>query len=290
MARSDPGLLPSKSDSDRRQGPRQRTTRCGTAAGLLRPAQGGARAACTGAGRLSTKDNVTGATSYDRYPLKIADAGAISLGASQALGAYAAGLPPLWPPLWPTCGITSVRAGGSFMSHLYGVLGVSPKANRAAVKSAFRSLAKTCHPDMQGGDELRFKEVADAYATLVNPARRAAYDAQCAFARTHARRRMAARGWHHGRDLRADSRLRGGGGRLAAGRLSQPPIASRGGPQEGASAASPGLLRTGVVGKPHLPPGRSDGLQRPTCGPRLAQRWGRACGRPALIERARSTS
>lgn len=78
------------------------------------------------------------------------------------------------------------------MSHLYGVLGVSPKADRAAVKSAFRSLAKACHPDMQGGDELRFKEVADAYATLVNPARRAAYDDQCAFARTDARRRMAA--------------------------------------------------------------------------------------------------
>ena len=33
------------------------------------------------------------------------------------------------------------------------------------------------------------KEIANAYATLVNPARRAAYDAQCALARAHARRR-----------------------------------------------------------------------------------------------------
>jgi curved DNA-binding protein CbpA len=78
------------------------------------------------------------------------------------------------------------------MSHLYGVLGVAPTADRIAVKSAFRSLAKMCHPDMQGGDELRFKEIAHAYTTLVNPGRRAAYDAQCATVRAGARRRMAA--------------------------------------------------------------------------------------------------
>jgi curved DNA-binding protein CbpA len=77
------------------------------------------------------------------------------------------------------------------MSHLYGVLGVSPQSDRAAVKAAYRSLAKTCHPDIQGGDERRFKEIADAYAVLVSPARRAAYDTQCALARSYARRRMA---------------------------------------------------------------------------------------------------
>jgi curved DNA-binding protein CbpA len=77
------------------------------------------------------------------------------------------------------------------MSQLYGVLGVSPKADRATVKTAFRRLAKTCHPDVQGGDEPRFKEIANAYAVLANPARRAAYDAQCAGARLRARRRMA---------------------------------------------------------------------------------------------------
>ena len=77
------------------------------------------------------------------------------------------------------------------MSRLYGVLGVSPKADRAAVKSAFWGLAKACHPDVRGGDEPRFKEIANAYAVLANPARRAAYDAQCALARTRVRRRMA---------------------------------------------------------------------------------------------------
>jgi DnaJ-class molecular chaperone len=77
------------------------------------------------------------------------------------------------------------------MSQLYGILGVAPKADRATVKAAFRRLAKTCHPDMQGGDERRFKEIANAYAVLANPARRAAYDAHCAAARLRARRRMA---------------------------------------------------------------------------------------------------
>jgi DnaJ-class molecular chaperone len=77
------------------------------------------------------------------------------------------------------------------MPHLYGVLGIATNANRAEVKSAFRSLAKSCHPDVQGGNELRFKEISHAYSTLVHPARRAVYDAQCAQARAGARRRLA---------------------------------------------------------------------------------------------------
>jgi curved DNA-binding protein CbpA len=76
------------------------------------------------------------------------------------------------------------------MSHLYRVLGVSPQADRAAVKAAFRTLAKACHPDVQGGDEQRFKEIADAYAILVDPAQRAAYDTRCALVRARTRRRM----------------------------------------------------------------------------------------------------
>jgi DnaJ-class molecular chaperone len=77
------------------------------------------------------------------------------------------------------------------MPHLYGVLGVAVDADGAQVKSAFRALAKTCHPDVTKGSEARFVEISSAYATLVNPARRAAYDAQCAQVRAHARRRLA---------------------------------------------------------------------------------------------------
>jgi curved DNA-binding protein CbpA len=78
------------------------------------------------------------------------------------------------------------------MPYFYSVLGIAPDADRAQVKMAFWSLAKTCHPDLRGGDEGRFKEIGLAYATLVDPARRAAYDAQYAQVRAGARRRLAA--------------------------------------------------------------------------------------------------
>lgn len=77
------------------------------------------------------------------------------------------------------------------MPQFYGVLGVAPDADSAQVKCAFRSLAKTCHPDLQGGDATRFREIWLAYTTLADPALRAAYDAQCAQLRAGARRRMA---------------------------------------------------------------------------------------------------
>jgi curved DNA-binding protein len=80
---------------------------------------------------------------------------------------------------------------GNEMPHLYGVLGIATDADKAQVKIAFRNLAKTCHPDRQGGDESRFKEINQAYSTLINPSKRAAYDARCAQARAYARRRFA---------------------------------------------------------------------------------------------------
>jgi DnaJ-class molecular chaperone len=78
------------------------------------------------------------------------------------------------------------------MPHFYGVLGVAANADYTQVKTAFRNLAKSCHPDLRGGDERRFKEVSLAYATLTDPIRRAAYDAQFARVRAGARRRLAA--------------------------------------------------------------------------------------------------
>ncbi|MBO0765982.1 MAG: J domain-containing protein [Hyphomicrobiaceae bacterium] len=78
------------------------------------------------------------------------------------------------------------------MPYFYGELGIASDADKAQVKIAFRTLAKTCHPDVEGGDEVRFKEINQAYATLINPSRRAAYDAQCARALACGRRRFAA--------------------------------------------------------------------------------------------------
>ena len=64
------------------------------------------------------------------------------------------------------------------MSHLYGVLGIPKNADNGQVKAAYRTLAKVCHPDRPGGSERRFREISLAYATLGNPVRRAAYDAE----------------------------------------------------------------------------------------------------------------
>ena len=51
----------------------------------------------------------------------------------------------------------------------YEVLGVSKDADDAAIKKAYRALAKKYHPDMNPGDaeaEKKFKEASEAYAVL----------------------------------------------------------------------------------------------------------------------------
>ena len=51
----------------------------------------------------------------------------------------------------------------------YEVLGVDKGADDAAIKSAYRKLAKQYHPDLHPGDkeaEAKFKEVNEAYSIL----------------------------------------------------------------------------------------------------------------------------
>lgn len=59
----------------------------------------------------------------------------------------------------------------------YNVLGVDRKASKDDIKKAFRKLAHKYHPDKQGGDEKKFKEVSEAYAVLSDDKKRAEYDA-----------------------------------------------------------------------------------------------------------------
>lgn len=61
----------------------------------------------------------------------------------------------------------------------YAALGVARDADDQAIKKAYRKLARQHHPDVSkdAGAEARFKEVAEAYATLKDPEKRAAYDA-----------------------------------------------------------------------------------------------------------------
>lgn len=60
----------------------------------------------------------------------------------------------------------------------YAALGVPRDADAEAIKKAYRKLARQHHPDVSkdAGAEARFKEVAEAYATLKDPEKRAAYD------------------------------------------------------------------------------------------------------------------
>lgn len=61
----------------------------------------------------------------------------------------------------------------------YEVLGVPREADAKAIKDAFRALALKYHPDRnkEPGAEERFKEIAEAYAVLSDPSKRADYDA-----------------------------------------------------------------------------------------------------------------
>ncbi len=62
----------------------------------------------------------------------------------------------------------------------YEVLGVPRDADTKTIKNAFRQLARRYHPDTstEPDAEQRFKEIAEAYGVLSDPAKRASYDAQ----------------------------------------------------------------------------------------------------------------
>ena len=65
------------------------------------------------------------------------------------------------------------------MNH-WAVLGLTPGADGASLKRAFRQLARRWHPDLNGNDphaEEQFKAVNEAYAVLSDPVRRRQWEA-----------------------------------------------------------------------------------------------------------------
>ena len=58
----------------------------------------------------------------------------------------------------------------------YETLGVSKSASDDEIKKAFRKLAVKYHPDKEGGDETKFKEINEAYEVLKDKQKRGRYD------------------------------------------------------------------------------------------------------------------
>lgn len=58
----------------------------------------------------------------------------------------------------------------------YKILGVDKSASQDDIKRAFRKLAHQYHPDKEGGDEAKFKEVNEAYQVLGKEDKRKQYD------------------------------------------------------------------------------------------------------------------
>jgi molecular chaperone DnaJ len=58
----------------------------------------------------------------------------------------------------------------------YEVLGINKNASADEIKKAFRQKAVQHHPDKEGGDEAKFKEVNEAYEVLKEPSKRQRYD------------------------------------------------------------------------------------------------------------------
>lgn len=58
----------------------------------------------------------------------------------------------------------------------YEVLGIGKSASDDEIKKAFRKAAVQHHPDKEGGDESKFKEINEAYEVLKDKQKRQRYD------------------------------------------------------------------------------------------------------------------
>ncbi len=68
------------------------------------------------------------------------------------------------------------------MESYYTLLHVPSGASPAAIRSAYRKLVKTCHPDLHPGNAnltQQFVKISQAYDILSNPSSREEYDKSC---------------------------------------------------------------------------------------------------------------
>jgi curved DNA-binding protein CbpA len=68
---------------------------------------------------------------------------------------------------------------GNNTKDYYYILGITPNASKDEIKKAYRKLSTKFHPDKNDGDkffEERFKDINEAYETLIDDAKRKMYD------------------------------------------------------------------------------------------------------------------
>lgn len=81
------------------------------------------------------------------------------------------------------------------MANYYEILGINKSASDDEIKKAYRRLAHKYHPDKQGGDSDKFKEVNEAYQVLSDKTKRQQYDQ---FGQTFEQSRHAGQGGFSG--------------------------------------------------------------------------------------------
>src|SRR5690349_3901532 len=109
-----------------------------------------------------------------------------------------------------------------FEKDFYAILGVPQDADDAAIKKAYRKLARAHHPDKNPGDaaaEQRFKDVGEANSVLSDPEKRREYDAVRQMARGGARFTAGGPGGGAGGFDDVFSSMFGGGGRGGGARV-----------------------------------------------------------------------
>src|SRR5262245_60881899 len=80
----------------------------------------------------------------------------------------------------------------------YIILGLEQGATESEIKRAYRRLARRFHPDINPGDrtaEVRFRQILEAYETLMDPERRSRYDAGASFEPPAERRKSGFEGF-----------------------------------------------------------------------------------------------
>ena len=70
------------------------------------------------------------------------------------------------------------------MKNLYSILGVTPDSTAEEIKSAYRSLARKYHPDVNSEGAAKFKDITEAYEILSDHKKNLHYDTINGFFKT----------------------------------------------------------------------------------------------------------